>query len=88
MRMEPDKNFKNEIDYFLFSDLSTVKDVSLKKELNFPTDHRAIRLKLEIQKRIHIKNYGKWLSNLRFADDVALFAHRKSSKNGFGLGRK
>ncbi len=37
----PDKNVKNEIDYFLVSDLSIVKDVCLKKELNFPSDHRA-----------------------------------------------
>ncbi len=62
-QQSPDKNTKNETDYFLVSDLSIVKDGSLRRIFHFLSDHRAIQLKPEILKRIRIKNWVKHNNN-------------------------
>ncbi len=50
----PDGKTKNEINYRLVNDTRIVKDVSVLKTLNFPSDHRAVHLKLKISKRAKI----------------------------------
>ena len=69
----PDRCTKNEIDYFLVNNMSIVKDVGINNKITFPSDHRAIQIKIEIQNRCKTKN---WVKNNRRAHGTELPLNR------------
>ena len=57
--ISPNREVKNEIDHFLTSDLTIVKDISVISKFEFPSDHRICRASIKVPKRAKFKKYMK-----------------------------
>ncbi len=54
-----DGNTKNEIDFFIIDDTRIVEDISKIDLFKFPSDHRAMKMKIKIPKRFRITKFKK-----------------------------
>lgn len=78
----PDGATKNEIDFFLIDDMRVMQDVGIVKKLKFPSDHRAIQIKLRIPRRSPIKNAVKATKTyIRNASDIENLDEIKKNLN-------
>lgn len=58
--VSPNRLTRNEIDHFLINDRSVVRDVSVLANFNFPSDHRIVRIKLEIPNKAKMRRWCKF----------------------------
>lgn len=62
-----DKNTRNEIDYFLASDMCIFRYVGPLSKVNFPSDHRVLQTRIVVIKRVKVE---KWAKNSNIGLDI------------------